>query len=72
VTLYSGDMGNTFSLWGRKPCLGRSVTRWTNVSDSWLVGSTVEAVLCREFDISRKTGHKIFNRYKGWKAYATE
>jgi putative transposase len=22
------------------------------------------AVLCREFDISRKTGHKIFNRYK--------
>jgi hypothetical protein len=48
------------------------VTRWTNVSDSWLVGSTVEAVLCREFDISRKTGHKIFNRYKGWKAYATE
>jgi putative transposase len=22
------------------------------------------AVLCREFDISRKTGHKIFNRYQ--------
>ena len=22
------------------------------------------AVVCREFDISRKTGHKIFNRYK--------
>ena len=22
------------------------------------------AVLCREFDVSRKTGHKIFNRYK--------
>jgi len=22
------------------------------------------AVLCREFDISRKTGHKLFNRYK--------
>ncbi len=22
------------------------------------------AVLCREFDISRKTGYKIFNRYK--------
>ncbi len=22
------------------------------------------AVLCREFDASRKTGHKIFNRYK--------
>jgi putative transposase len=22
------------------------------------------AVLCREFDISRKTGHKIFNRYR--------
>ena len=23
------------------------------------------AVLCREFDISRKTGYKIYNRYKG-------
>ena len=22
------------------------------------------AMLCREFDISRKTGHKIFNRYR--------
>jgi putative transposase len=22
------------------------------------------AVLCREFDISRKTGYKIFSRYK--------
>jgi hypothetical protein len=22
------------------------------------------AVLCREFDISRKTGYKVFNRYK--------
>lgn len=22
------------------------------------------AVVCREFDVSRKTGHKIFNRYK--------
>jgi putative transposase len=22
------------------------------------------ATLCREFDISRKTGYKIFNRYK--------
>ena len=22
------------------------------------------AALCREFDISRKTGYKIFNRYK--------
>ena len=22
------------------------------------------AVLCREFDISRKTGYKIFNRYR--------
>ncbi len=24
------------------------------------------AVLCREFDISRKTGYKIFNRYKNF------
>src|SRR5882672_8190113 len=23
------------------------------------------AALCREFDVSRKTGYKIFNRYKG-------
>jgi putative transposase len=28
-----------------------------------LVGEKM-AVLCREFDISRKTGHKIFNRFK--------
>ena len=28
-----------------------------------LDGETM-AVLCREFDVSRKTGHKIFNRYK--------
>ena len=27
-------------------------------------GSEKMAVLCREFDISRKTGHKIFNRYR--------
>lgn len=24
------------------------------------------AVVCREFGISRKTGYKIFNRYKQW------
>ena len=28
-----------------------------------LEGETM-AALCREFSISRKTGHKIFNRYK--------
>ena len=34
----------------------------------WFVARFMEgekmAVLCREFDISRKTGYKIFNRYK--------
>jgi len=29
-----------------------------------VVGRREDAVLCREFDISRKTGHKIFNRYR--------
>ena len=24
------------------------------------------AAVCREFDISRTTGYKIFNRYKKW------
>ena len=28
------------------------------------MGAQRLAVLCREFDISRKTGYKIFNRYK--------
>ena len=26
-------MGNTFSLWERAPCPGRSVIKWKNVSD---------------------------------------
>ena len=34
VTLYSGDMGNTFSHLGRKLCPGRSVRSCKNVSDS--------------------------------------
>ena len=31
------------------------------------------AGLCREFDISRKTGYKIFSRYKdaGWRAHGS-
>ena len=29
-----------------------------------LLGGEKMAALCREFDISRKTGYKIFNRYK--------
>ena len=66
VTLHSGDMGNTFSFPGRKKCHGRSATKWKNVSGSsrdCLMGEKM-AALCREFDISRKTGYKIFNRYK--------
>lgn len=31
---------------------------------AWLLDGEKMAVLCREFDISRKTGHKRFNRYK--------
>jgi hypothetical protein len=66
VTLYSGDMGNTFAPsreskvpW--KEChkmeeRARFVTR--------LLDGEKMAVLCREFGISRKTGYKIFNRYK--------
>ena len=33
VTLHSGDMGNTFSLYGRESCPGRSVRSWKNVAD---------------------------------------
>ena len=29
-----------------------------------VAGGEKMAVLCREFDISRKTGYKIFDRYK--------
>jgi transposase len=29
-----------------------------------LLGGEKMAALCREFDVSRKTGYKIFNRYK--------
>ena len=29
-----------------------------------LLGGEKMAVLCREFDISRKSGYKIFQRYK--------
>jgi putative transposase len=29
-----------------------------------LLGGEKMAVLCREFDISRKAGYKIFQRYK--------
>jgi transposase len=33
-----------------------------------LLGGEKMAVLCREFDISRKTGYKIFQRYKDFGA----
>jgi hypothetical protein len=31
LTLYSEDIGNTISLYGRTMCLGRSVIKWKNV-----------------------------------------
>jgi hypothetical protein len=34
VTVYSGDMGNTSGLCGSAKCLGRSVAKWMNLSDS--------------------------------------
>ena len=60
-------MGNTFwAFAGGAKCHGRSVTRWTNACDSSPDSSTARRwpPLCREFDISRKTGYKIFERYK--------
>ena len=33
-----------------------------------LLGGEKMAVLCREFEISRKTGYKIFQRYKDFGA----
>jgi transposase len=32
--------------------------------DAAVADVTTDSELCREFDISRKTGYKIFNRYK--------
>ncbi len=42
------------------------MTVWTNVSNLLRASSKAKkmAVLCREFGISRKTGYKVFNRYK--------
>jgi hypothetical protein len=34
VTLYSGHIGNTSALCGSAKCLGRSVAKWMNISDS--------------------------------------
>ena len=67
VTVYSGHIGDTSGLClGRAKCRGRSVTRWNERLR--FVARVLEgekmAELCREFDISRKTGYKIFQRYK--------
>lgn len=42
-------------------CSASSERKWESAR---LLEGEKMAVLCREFDISRKTGHKIFNRYK--------
>src|SRR5437762_11367220 len=50
---------------GRRRCPGRSVRRWTRgcvLSPACSKGKM--AALCREFDISRQTGHKFYKRYK--------
>ena len=61
-------MGDTLALFAREgACLGRSVTSWTSASGSWPGCSTARRWRrsVREFGISRKTGYKIFHRYKG-------
>src|SRR5919201_2421439 len=58
-------MGDTFPP-EEGGCLGRSVTSWTSGSALWPACSRGEkmAPLCAAFGISRKTGYKIFERYK--------
>ena len=66
MTFCTGHMGNVFAIWAGA---------WM----PWKVSSAVEAPLrfvarliegeamtdlCQEFGVSRKTGYKIFNRYK--------
>ena len=59
-------MGDTLPPQQEGACLGRSVTSWTNVSASSPACSTARRwrPLCDEFGISRKTGYKIYDRYK--------
>src|SRR3974390_881094 len=58
-------MGNTFRHFGGGGrCRGRSVRSWTSACGLsprvWVARRDV----CRSFGISRKTGYKIFSRYK--------
>ena len=50
----------------RGACPGRSVTSWTSASGfvARLLEGEKMAPLCAEFGISRKTGYKIYDRYK--------
>src|SRR2546428_12637333 len=59
-------MGDTFAPSQEGACLGRSVTSWTSGSGLWarLLEGEKMAPLCAAFGISRKTGYKIFERYK--------
>src|SRR5712692_4178775 len=59
-------MGDTLPPIEEGACLGRSVTSWTSGSGLWPACSRARkmAPLCAEFGISRKTGYKIFDRYK--------
>ena len=59
-------MGDTLPLSQEGACLGRSVTSWTSVCGLWPACSMARRwpSLCEEFGISRKTGYKIYDRYK--------
>src|SRR5687767_5378376 len=58
-------MGDTLAPSEEGPCLGRSVTSWTNACGvARLLDGEKMASLCDEFGISRKTGYKIYERYK--------
>jgi transposase len=47
-----------------RPCVGQACLPERLRFVARLLEGEKMAVLCREFDISRETGHKIFNRYK--------
>ena len=60
-------MGDTFPLLRRRgECLGRSVTSWDERLRfvARLLDGEKRSGLCSEFGISRKTGYKIYGRYR--------
>ena len=68
MTIRTGHMGYTFRFFasGRCGCRGKRVRLWKNafaLSARLLDGEPMTDV-CRDFGVSRKTGYKIFDRYK--------